>query len=70
MLFPDITYSLFGTVNHYGSMQSGHYTANIQMNDMWYHCNDQHVSRAGVGNGVAEVLAADGAYLLFYSRSH
>ena len=65
---PEIHYNLFATVNHFGNMQSGHYMANIKVDSTWYHCNDAHVSRAGVGTGAAEVLAADGAYLLFYIR--
>jgi ubiquitin carboxyl-terminal hydrolase 22/27/51 len=65
---PDITYDLFATVNHFGSMQSGHYVSNIKVDDMWYHCNDASVYHAGVGNGAAEVLSSQGAYMLFYIR--
>jgi ubiquitin C-terminal hydrolase len=61
---PDISYNLFGTVNHYGNMQSGHYVANIKVDEQWFHCNDAHVSH----NGAKEVLEEDGAYLLFYIR--
>jgi len=59
-----VMYDLFGTVNHIGNMQSGHYVANVNMDDMWYHCNDQHISYAKK----EAVLNADGAYLLFYIR--
>jgi len=65
---PQIAYDLFGTVNHYGNLQSGHYVNNIKVKDKWFHCNDAHVAYAGVGNGEAEVLKSQGAYLLFYSR--
>jgi ubiquitin C-terminal hydrolase len=61
---PKILYDLFGVVNHVGSMQSGHYVANIKVEDTWYHCNDQHVSYASEES----VLKADGAYILFYIR--
>lgn len=63
---PQIAYDLFGTVNHYGNLQSGHYVANVKVNERWYHCNDAHVAYAGYGNGEAEVLKSEGAYLLFY----
>jgi len=65
---PVISYDLFGTVNHYGNMQSGHYVSNLKVNNKWYHCNDSHVGYAGEGTGEAEVLASEGAYVLFYSR--
>ena len=65
---PKIMYDLFATVNHKGSMQSGHYVANVKVDDLWYHCNDAHVSRAGPDDGEAAVLKSDGAYILFYMR--
>lgn len=63
-----IPYDLFGTVNHLGNMQSGHYVANVKVKDQWYHCNDAHVSRAGDGKGEEAVLNSEGAYILFYIR--
>jgi ubiquitin carboxyl-terminal hydrolase 22/27/51 len=65
---PRILYDLFGTANHLGNMQSGHYVSNVKVKDQWYHCNDQHVSRAGDGNGEEAVLNSEGAYILFYVR--
>jgi len=61
---PKILYDLFGTVDHVGSMQSGHYVTNVKVDDVWYHCNDQHISYATEES----VLKADGAYVLFYIR--
>lgn len=66
---PSILYDLFGTVNHFGNLQSGHYVANVKVDEHWYHCNDAHVSNAGLGTGEEEVVKSDGAYLLFYIRS-
>jgi len=67
---PSINYSLCGTVNHFGNMNSGHYVANVKVGSQWYHCNDAHVSYAGTsGDGEVDVVNADGAYLLFYIRS-
>jgi len=65
---PRILYDLFGTANHLGNMQSGHYVSNVKVKDQWYHCNDQHVSRACDGNGEEAVLNSEGAYILFYVR--
>jgi len=61
---PKILYDLFGTVNHVGNMQSGHYVANVRIDEKWYHCNDQHISYEKEGS----VLKAEGAYVLFYIR--
>jgi len=61
---PEILYDLFGTVNHIGNMQSGHYVANVKVDDAWYHCNDQHISYANEES----VMKAEGAYVLFYIR--
>jgi ubiquitin C-terminal hydrolase len=61
---PNIIYDLFGTVNHKGSMQSGHYVANVKVQSQWYSCNDQMVCYATQES----VLKADGAYVLFYMR--
>ena len=65
---PKVFYDLFATVNHIGSMQSGHYVTNIKVNDLWYHCNDAHISRAGLDDGEEAVLKNEGAYILFYIR--
>merc|ERR1712151_144822 len=61
---PKILYDLFGTVNHIGSMQSGHYVTYVKVYGTWYRCNDQHISYAKE----EEVLKAQGAYVLFYVR--
>jgi ubiquitin C-terminal hydrolase len=62
-LTPRILYNLQSTVNHYGSLQSGHYYANVRIDDTWFHCNDAHVSYAQEGEVVAQP-----AYMLFYAR--
>lgn len=61
---PEVLYDLFGTVNHQGNLQSGHYVTNVKVNDDWFRCNDQHVS----SSSEETVLMSDGAYILFYAR--
>ncbi len=65
---PKVLYDLFATVNHRGTLNQGHYTSNVKAGKHWYHCNDAFVCDAGEGNGEKEVLAAEGAYMLFYQR--
>jgi len=60
---PLVMYDLFGTVNHIGSMSSGHYVSNVKVDGSWYHCNDQHVSRSTEGH-----VLKSSAYMLFYVR--
>jgi ubiquitin carboxyl-terminal hydrolase 22/27/51 len=61
---PEILYDLFGTVNHRGCLQSGHYFSNVKVKGKWFRLNDQHVS----ASNEAAVLSSDGAYILFYTR--
>ena len=61
---PEILYDLFGTVNHQGNLQSGHYITNVKVQDQWFRCNDQHVT----SSTQEAVLTSDGAYILFYAR--
>jgi ubiquitin carboxyl-terminal hydrolase 22/27/51 len=65
---PSFLYDLIGSVNHFGTLQSGHYVANVLSGSKWYHCNDAHVSLSGNGDGSTEVAKSEGAYLLFYLR--
>jgi len=65
---PQVLYNLFGTVNHFGTINSGHYVANVKVDGKWFHCNDALVVDAGVGDGEAEVLRSN-AYMLYYIRA-
>ena len=60
---PDVLYDLFGMVTHYGTLQSGHYVANVRVQEKWYHCNDSHVSHAEEDD-----VLQNKAYLLFYAK--
>ena len=62
-------YDLVATINHFGSVSMGHYTALVRASDSdeWYHCDDSFVDRlaepeaAHAANGV-------GVYCLMYQR--
>lgn len=62
------TYDLFGIVNHFGSLNGGHYTATCKnsVDGEWYYFNDSSVSSAG--HGGSSRIMADAAYVLFYRR--
>lgn len=59
----ELLYDLIGTVNHFGTLQSGHYVSNVKVDENWYHCNDAHV-----GPTSEEAVMKSDAYLLFYAR--
>nr|XP_022291044.1 ubiquitin carboxyl-terminal hydrolase 25-like isoform X2 [Crassostrea virginica] len=65
-----VTYSLFGVVNHHGSIYGGHYTSYVKHltnreEDFWYYCNDSYVQQIST----RDVLHSNEAYLLFYNRN-
>ena len=56
-------YSLVAVVNHFGSMNSGHYTSYCNDGKQWYYCDDQSIR-------VADIRELDNnvhAYILIYS---
>ena len=57
-------YNLVGVVKHQGSRHSGHYVAEVRVDDGWFHCNDGVVKR---------ILCSDArncssSYLLFFVK--
>ena len=66
----ELKYDLFGVINHYGSMDYGHYTSfckNIHDNK-WYEYNDRIVNEILPGKEY-ETIVNPNAYILFY-REH
>ncbi|XP_073992532.1 ubiquitin specific protease 16/45 isoform X3 [Rhodnius prolixus] len=63
----DLLYTLYGLVEHSGTMNGGHYVAYVKIcrdsTNLWYCISDSHVSLVSE----ARVLSAQ-AYLLFYKR--
>ena len=57
-------YDLYGVVNHFGSLNGGHYTAfGKGIDGNWYNYNDSSVSNAS-----KKELTSPAAYMLFYRR--
>ena len=59
-----LVYELYGVINHYGSMNFGHYTAYCKNNGKWKQYDDSKVSEINDENDVV----TDAAYVLFYRR--
>lgn len=58
------SFELYGVVEHFGGLFSGHYTARVKCEgDKWYNFDDSYVSP------VSGAVNSRNAYLLFYSRS-
>ena len=57
----DKKYDLFGVINHYGGINSGHYTCTIKHNDKWITCDDRKVYEIE-----QERVMSSNAYILFY----
>ena len=57
-----VSYNLCAVVNHYGTMNSGHYTSYCKpaQTNLWYHCDDDTVTRLN------KPVKTSAAYLLFY----
>ena len=55
------TYDLYGVVNHFGSLEFGHYIAYIKKNDKWIKCNDSEVTIID-----EKQVMNSNAYILFY----
>ncbi|EKE41090.1 hypothetical protein ENUP19_0328G0031 [Entamoeba nuttalli] len=56
-------YELYATIDHAGSINHGHFTANCKINDLWYHFDDETVKPLNKIDIVSEK-----SYILFYER--
>ena len=58
----NVSYNLCAVINHYGTMNSGHYTSYCKppQTNHWYHCDDDTVTR------LSKPVKTSAAYLLFY----
>jgi len=64
-------YDLFGVVNHYGSLEYGHYTSfcKNQHNSNWYEYNDRIVNEIQIEKE-EETIVNPNAYILFYRQQN
>jgi len=64
----DCKYTLFGMVNHGGSLSGGHYTAECMNSDnrKWYNFNDSSVRETSMSKEESE---SSSPYILFYVKS-
>ncbi|KAL1461682.1 hypothetical protein WDU94_013554 [Cyamophila willieti] len=60
----DSRYDLYAVSNHYGTMESGHYTAYCRNKYKWYKFDDSDVSEIS-----SSKLVSPAAYILFYISS-
>ncbi|XP_029943772.1 uncharacterized protein LOC115385837 isoform X3 [Salarias fasciatus] len=68
----DQSYTLYGMVNHMGSLGGGHYTATVwsREDNTWYHCDDGQVTEVEQQEfGSNETYRSRSAYLLMYRAS-
>lgn len=61
-------YNLFGIVNHFGSLESGHYTSECRSlyDNSWYNFNDSNY----ISCHSPEYVTSTSVYLLFYRRAN
>ena len=67
----ELKYDLIGVINHYGSMEYGHYTSFCKnMHDnKWYEFNDKLVKEIQPGKEY-ETIVSPNAYILFYREQN
>ena len=59
---PPYLYDLHAVTHHFGTLNSGHYTASVRTQGLWYYCDDSRVTP-----GDAQ-LHTSSPYMLFFSR--
>ena len=60
----DLVYDLYGTIEHTGTLSSGHYTANCfnSVKNKWMHFDDRKVTDVDDSSKIV----SENAYVLFY----
>ena len=58
----DVEYKLIGSVEHYGVLGAGHYTARVNRNDRLYLADDSRVSE------INDLSPKQETYMVFYER--
>ncbi len=68
LIYPNMLYDLCGTINHSGTLNQGHYVANVKVDKDWYSCNDTEVNRVLKEATEKELNKSEEVYMLFYQR--
>lgn len=65
------TYSLYGVVCHFGSLNGGHYIAYTknQENNKWYKFDDSSVQEVIPNEEIEKILFSKDPYILFYEKN-
>lgn len=66
----DGIYDLCAIVNHGGSIDSGHYTALVRREGVWFKCDDDHVLTVDDDQQHTTVIRSKEAYLVFYVQRY
>ena len=62
---PPYLYDLYATTHHFGSLNTGHYTATVRSNREWWYCDDSRIVR-----GDERQLHTNSPYVLWFRRRH
>lgn len=59
---PPYLYDLFAVTHHFGTLHSGHYTASVRTQGIWYYCDDSRITPSDAQ------IQTSSPYVLFFSR--
>lgn len=59
---PPYLYDLYAVTHHFGTLNSGHYTASVRTQGIWYYCDDSRVTPSDAQ------LHTSSPYMLFFTR--
>ncbi|KAN0063688.1 ubiquitin-specific protease doa4 [Thecaphora frezii] len=60
---PPYLYDLYGVTHHFGSLNTGHYTATIRNHGEWWYCDDSRISK-----GDDRQIQTNSPYVLWFRR--
>lgn len=60
---PPYLYDLYAVTHHFGSLNTGHYTATVRSNKEWWYCDDSRIAR-----GDDRQLHTNSPYVLWFRR--
>ncbi|GAC93630.1 ubiquitin C-terminal hydrolase [Pseudozyma hubeiensis SY62] len=60
---PPYLYDLYGVTHHFGSLNTGHYTATVKSGKEWWYCDDSRIVK-----GDTSKLQGNSAYVLWFRR--